>query len=350
LPWHKNPSPYHVWLSEVMLQQTQVSTVIPYFQRFLNQFPDWSTLAMNPLDAVLSHWAGLGYYARARHLHQTAQIIHKQGLPTSWEGWQDLPGIGATTAAAIMVFAFGGREAILDGNVKRVIARFDGLQEPLNTLQIKRHLWKRVHELLPLEQMVSYTQGLMDLGSLICVRGQPRCPQCPLIQSCQAHRLGLQNVIPLKPNPVIHVQPLSLSLWILRHADQVWLEKRPTRGIWGGLWCFPVDKPQWLKLESIPSTHPITHRLAHRMLTLTPYWVSLPAATIPPTRSEITGDWFSITQALTLGTPKPVQNLLKNEALSPNRDAAPEWVNHPATPGPSVPPNRPNDAAHPYNQ
>ena len=352
LPWQKTPTPYHVWLSEIMLQQTQVSTVIPYFQRFIEQFPDWSSLAMNSLDAVLSHWTGLGYYARARHLHQTAQIIHTQGLPTTWDGWQELPGIGATTAAAIMVFAMGGREAILDGNVKRVVARFDGFQDPLNTPQGKQYLWQRVHALLPRKQLVPYTQGLMDLGSLICIRSQPRCPECPLMQTCQTNRLGLQNVIPIKLSQTTSVQSLSFSLWILYCSGRIWLEKRPSRGIWGGLWCFPVDKPHWLSPEIIPSatlSHPIIHRLTHRTLTLTPHLVWLPDSAA----THITGSWFAIEEALTLGIPKPVQDLLKIlsvEKYSLNHDAAPERESHPAIPEPNVPPNRPSDVVHPYSQ
>lgn len=244
LPWQNTHTPYAIWISEVMLQQTQVKTVIPYYQQFMQRFPTINSLAKAPLDAVLILWSGLGYYSRARHLHQTACIIMKeyQGqFPPTRPLIQQLPGIGRSTAAAIAVFAFGQREAILDGNVKRILARYFGIEGYPNDTKIMQQLWHQAEELLPdyqSEQIRVYTQALMDLGSLICTRHKPRCTTCPLQENCTALRKNCVELLPSKKkrNPLPRKEMVFL---ILQQQQKILLQKRPSNGIWAELWSLP---------------------------------------------------------------------------------------------------------------
>jgi A/G-specific adenine glycosylase len=243
LPWQV-PDPYRVWLSEVMLQQTQVSTVLGYYSRFLQRFPDVAALAAAPLDEVLTAWAGLGYYSRARNLHRCAQAVvqeHGSRFPTTAAGLAALPGIGPSTAAAIAAFCFGERAAILDGNVKRVLARVLGHAGDLADKRQERALWQAAQALLPLQaaDMPAYTQGLMDLGATVCTPRRPACVICPLSDTCVAAREGQPLAYPVKSRRLVRGAREHWWLWL--EADgHIWLEQRPATGVWAGLWTLPL--------------------------------------------------------------------------------------------------------------
>ena len=247
LPWQKNRSPYRVWISEIMLQQTQVGTVIPYFQRFVARFPDVETLAAAEQDEVLHLWSGLGYYSRGRNLHATARRVvseHRGKLPGDIDGWQALPGIGRSTAGAILALSRGERHAILDGNVKRVLCRYHGIDGWPGESRTAKTLWALAEAHTPGRRVAAYTQAIMDLGATVCIRRRPRCPACPLRRRCRARLDGATHAIPAprpkKPRPLKRTRFL-----ILRDEDQsVLLERRPPSGVWGGLWGFPECPPQ----------------------------------------------------------------------------------------------------------
>jgi len=241
LPWQNTADAYRIWLSEIMLQQTQVGTVIPYYLRFLDSFPDVHALAAAPIEAVMVHWAGLGYYSRARNLHQCARLVVKEhggNFPRNAEALARLPGIGRSTAGAIAALAFGAREPILEGNVKRVLARQFGVAGYPGTASVQRVLWQLANQLLPPIQMQSYTQGLMDLGATVCTRSRPGCAACPVRETCVALAQGKVDVLPtprpIKPRPV-----RSATVLVIRDAGSVMLEARPPAGIWGGLVSLP---------------------------------------------------------------------------------------------------------------
>ena len=241
LPWQGTRDPYLVWLSEIMLQQTQVATVIPYFEQFRARFPDVASLAAADEDAVLTLWAGLGYYSRARNLHEAAQRVvaeHGGRFPDSREAIEALPGIGRSTAAAIAAFAFGRREAILDGNVKRVLARHFAVRGFPGDRTVERELWALAESLLPARGIERYTQALMDLGATVCALRAPACARCPVHSTCAAAALGTPEAFPA-PRPRRVAQRRRTTVLVLVHGGDVLLEKRPPAGVWGGLWCFP---------------------------------------------------------------------------------------------------------------
>ena len=241
LPWQATRDPYRIWLSEVMLQQTQVATVIPYFERFLARFPDVESLARAALDDVLALWSGLGYYSRARNLHAAARIVveSRRGLfPRTREDLASLPGVGRSTAAAIAVFAYGAREAILDGNVKRVLARHFAVRGYPGDRRVENRLWKVAEEHLPAGNIERYTQALMDLGASVCTRRQPACASCPLRSACKAHAAGKEETYP-EPRPRKVRALRKTSMLLILSAGEILLEKRPPTGVWGGLWCLP---------------------------------------------------------------------------------------------------------------
>jgi A/G-specific adenine glycosylase len=249
LPWQGTGDPYRVWLSEVMLQQTQVATVIPYYERFLARFPDVGALARASQDEVLRLWSGLGYYARGRNLHAAAREIAEHGFPRTAAELGELPGVGRSTAAAIAVFAFGERAAILDGNVRRVLSRCYAMTE---------NLWALAERLLPRKDVEAYTQGLMDLGATVCTRTRPACGRCPVAELCQAHRLGWQDRLPAKR--ARRTLPQRNVTWlVLRHAGKVLVERRPAPGIWGALWCFPEAGGDARGRALAPIEHTFTH-------------------------------------------------------------------------------------------
>lgn len=242
LPWQQNPSPYHVWVSEIMLQQTQVATVIGYYERFIKRFPDVHALAQASIDDVLHHWAGLGYYARGRNLHKAAQMVvdeHQGRFPATVEGLEALPGIGCSTAGAIVSLGYHLPATILDGNVKRVLARVYAIESWPDERQTLKQLWGLAESLTPVKQVQAYNQAMMDLGAMICTRAQPKCEQCPLTQHCKAYQTQRTEIFPV-PRPKKTVpQKQGHMIIVMREDGAVLLHQRPSPGIWGGLWCFP---------------------------------------------------------------------------------------------------------------
>jgi A/G-specific adenine glycosylase len=323
LPWQRDTSPYRVWVSEIMLQQTQVKTVIPYFERFMSTFPDVQTLAAAPQDEVLHHWTGLGYYARARNLHkaagQVANSLHGQ-FPDTLEGLCELPGIGRSTAGAILSIAFGQRASILDGNVKRVLARYNRVGGWPGQSAVHQQLWAIAEQHTPTERCADYTQAMMDLGATLCTRASPSCELCPLATDCQALASGDQRDYPgKKPRKTLPVK--ATCFLIARSAEgDIWLEKRPSSGIWGGLWCFPeiatpeTGPQQCLDLWGIEPARVerqpgFRHTFSHYHLDITPIIVELDAT--PHAVMEATGQlWYNLRNPPQIGLAAPVASLL----------------------------------------
>lgn len=322
LPWQRVRDAYRIWLSEIMLQQTQVTAVIPYYARFLERFPDVATLAAATLDDVLALWSGLGYYARARNLHAAARAVmsdHGGEFPSSPEVLSTLPGIGRSTAAAVAVFAFGVRASILDGNVKRVLARWRGIDGWPGSPAVERAMWALADALLPAEDVEAYTQGLMDLGSGVCGRSRPQCGVCPVRSDCIAHRDGTTASLPVSRPPKVRPER-TVSMLVLRRDGQVLLEQRPPSGIWGGLWSLP----ELADAESLVDTcrerfgarvlasfagPPLRHGFTHFSLTIHPWYVDV--GTVERHVAEASGRWFPIADALAAGVPVPVRTLLE---------------------------------------
>ncbi len=241
LPWQQTKDPYRVWLSEIMLQQTQVITVIPYYERFLARFPTLSALAVAPVESVMALWSGLGYYARARNLHKCAQLLvtqHHGEFPRDPAAIAALPGIGRSTANAIAVFCCGAREPILDGNVKRLLCRFLGVEGFPAAAAVESRLWQDGTALLPKQNVATYIQAQMDLGATICTRSKPRCAECPVADLCVAYREGRTAELPM-PRPKKTLPERSVTLLVLRKGKRIALEQRPPAGIWGGLLSLP---------------------------------------------------------------------------------------------------------------
>jgi A/G-specific adenine glycosylase len=325
LPWQGTRDPYRVWLSEVMLQQTQVATVIGYYERFVARFPDVATLAAASQDEVLAHWSGLGYYSRARNLHRCAgQVVaqHDGRFPRDSATLATLPGVGRSTAAAIAAFCSGERSAILDGNVKRVLARAFGFDRDLAVAANERALWKLAESLLPEHAIAAYTQGLMDLGAQVCLRRAPRCAECPLANHCVAHRERRPDAYPVKTRRLRRGERHSQLLW-LEQADRLWLVQRPSPGVWAGLWAMPeFDRPG--QLDALRAGWPgegeallsIKHVLTHLDWWLAPLRWRLPARLAPARQREIEsalpqGRWFARPDALAAGLPAPIRRWLQ---------------------------------------
>lgn len=242
LPWQQNINPYRVWVSEIMLQQTQVSTAIPYFQRFMQRFPNVQTLADAPVDEVLALWTGLGYYARARNLHKAAALVaaqHQGEFPSQLDDIEALPGIGPSTAGAIYSIACGGRAPILDGNVKRVLSRHAAIAGWPGKKEVEAQLWQLADIHTPKRRVADYTQAIMDLGATLCTRSAPRCQACPVSRDCQALAQGRQSEFPgKKPSKTLPVRETTMLL-VENPQGEILLQQRPASGIWGGLWSLP---------------------------------------------------------------------------------------------------------------
>ncbi len=323
LPWQGTKDAYRVWLSEIMLQQTQVTTVIPYFERFLTRFPDVVSLAKAPEDEVMKLWAGLGYYARARNLHSAARQIvevHQGKFPQDFDSIHALPGVGRSTAAAISAFAFGQRKAILDGNVKRVFARHFGVDGDVKSKPVEDALWSLAEKQLPKSDIEAYTQGLMDLGATLCRRTQPSCLLCPVRTTCVAFREGRVDELPGKGvrKEVPHRETRML---VVLHKGEVLLEKRPPTGIWSGLWCLPEASLEKSAVAELAARYRLTgkstrdlarveHGFTHYSLTIFPVEISV--GKIVPAAMEPGLMWLNLTDAAGAALPAPVKRILKS--------------------------------------
>ena len=322
LPWQRTRDPYRIWLSEVMLQQTQVATVIPYYQRFVAEFPDVRALGAAPVERVLEHWSGLGYYRRAHHLHAAAQAVVAQFggvFPTDADTLATLPGVGRSTAAAIAVFASGSREAILDGNVKRVLARHRGIAGFPSAAKVEAQLWQVADALLPARDVEAYTQALMDLGATLCTRTRPNCAACPVAGDCVAFNQHRLDELP-SPRPRKALPHRVLRVLLIEHGGEILFERRPPLGIWGGLWSLP-ELPLEADVRAAVMARfaaevtvrdelpPIAHAFTHFTLTLHPQRVS---ARRWPTRAETPGTiWLAPADARGAALPAPIKTLLR---------------------------------------
>jgi A/G-specific adenine glycosylase len=321
LPWQQNPTPYRVWVSEVMLQQTQVATVIPFYERFMARFPDVHALASAPIDEVLHLWTGLGYYARARNLHRAASVIvteHGGHFPRTLEAMQALPGIGRSTAGAILALSQGLRFPILDGNVKRVLARYFGVSGFPGDKDVEAQLWTLADACTPAERVEHYTQAIMDLGAIICARSRPLCIACPLMNGCVANREGLQAALPTPRPKKVRPHRIAYAVLLIRPDGTVWLEQRPPKGIWGGLWTFPQfdtfeDARMYLNARGIssePKPAPeYAHAFTHFDLTLHPLIVTDAVTSMGV--AEKSGLWYDLNQPAKIGLAKPALDLMQ---------------------------------------
>ncbi len=319
LPWQKTRDAYRIWLSEIMLQQTQVATVIPYYQRFLARFPDVAALAAAPLETVLESWAGLGYYARARHLHRCAQRVvadHAGQFPGDPHLLAELPGIGRSTAAAICVFAHGARAAILDGNVKRVVARCFGIEGFPGAGKTEKEMWTLVKSLLPDSEVEGYTQGLMDLGATVCTRSSPSCADCPVRDLCVAHREGRQAELP-SARPARILPEREAPVVLMTDGRRILLERRPPCGIWGGLLALPEVAPELveafgrthacrvLRTQELPA---LRHTFSHFHLTLRPLLCQVKNTGV--SAAEPGWEWVAVRDIESAALPAPIRRLL----------------------------------------
>ncbi len=324
LPW-QGADAYRVWLSEIMLQQTQVATVIPYYLRFVAAFPDVQALAAASEEQVLTHWSGLGYYARGRNLHKAAQLIvarHGGGFPGEYEQIIELPGIGRSTAAAICALAWHQRHAILDGNVKRVLARYCGMTGWTGDKNIETKMWQQAEALLPKRDVATYTQALMDMGATVCTRGKPKCEICPVRQDCIALKSDRVAELPT-PRPRKTVPERNATFLLLMHGSDILLEKRPGSGIWGGLWCPPqLDDGHGVTDDFLQQNgasvsermelEVFTHTFTHFRLHITPVLLRLHEK---PLRVQQPGFiWLALNEAEQAAIPTPVRRIFRELA------------------------------------
>jgi A/G-specific adenine glycosylase len=326
LPWQQDITPYRVWLSEVMLQQTQVDTVIPYFERFTARFPTVETLAAAPVDDVLHLWTGLGYYARARNLHKCAQLVcdeHGGHFPSDTTGLAALPGIGLSTAGAIVSIAFQKRAPILDGNVKRVLARYFAVAGWPGKTETLGQLWEKAEQLTPESRNRDYTQAIMDLGATVCTRSRPACPTCPLQTECRAKATGEQALYPgKKPRKILPVKATQMLI-LQSPTGEVLLEQRPPQGIWGGLWSLPeLDSDddalascriRFGDAEQLTGWPQVRHTFSHYHLDITPVRLQLAKASAS-IRANDRQLWYNLQQPANIGLAAPVKRLLERLA------------------------------------
>lgn len=326
LPWQINPTPYRVWVSEIMLQQTQVSTVYKYYQEFIKQFSSIKLLSEAKLDEVLKLWSGLGYYARARNLHRCAQIVCEQyggEFPKTIEQLTQLPGIGRSTAGAILSFSMQVRAPILDGNVKRVLTRYEAVAGLTTDKAVLSTLWDIAEQHTPLDDYAPYNQAIMDLGATICTRHHPQCLQCPVKSGCQAYAHSTTHEFPQTAKKKKMRVQKSIQMLIIQNVDgKIWLEKRPPAGIWGGLWSFPqcdipdVNLAEWrsrnLTEEILSQEHwvPFKHVFTHFDLTIHPIFLTINRPN-PQIMEADTYFWYNIADPLPGGIAAPIAKLLK---------------------------------------
>lgn len=337
LPWQRNPTPYRVWVSEIMLQQTQVAVVIPYYERFMARLPTLIHLAETPSDNVLALWSGLGYYARARNLHRAAQLIqalHGGRFPTDLAELQALPGIGRSTAGAILSLALGQRHPILDGNVKRVLARHFGVAGWPGQSSVLAELWRLAERQTPRERVGAYNQAMMDLGATLCTRSTPQCQRCPLRSDCLARHQGRQLELP-QARPARTLPKRETQMLLARNGrGEILMERRPSAGIWGGLWSLPetaagTDPADWcrerlgctpLRLEIL---RPRRHTFSHFALS-----IRIAALWLAESRLEVADQgavqWASLASIGSLGLPAPVRSIIEtaDQPQSPNTRSA----------------------------
>ena len=323
LPWHQDVSAYRVWVSEIMLQQTQVVTVIEYYQRFMTQFPDVIALANADLDSVLHQWSGLGYYARARNLHKAAQMIRDDyggRFPEKFEQVVGLPGIGRSTAGAVLAFSTGQRHTILDGNVKRVLCRYHEIEGWPGKRATELTLWELAEHHTPEKRVAEYTQAIMDLGATCCTRSKPSCDVCPLRQECQAHLHGTTHLFPTpKPKKVLPVRKARFLL-LINGQGEVMLQQRPPSGIWGGLWCLPelpeeallsewCESELGMQVTLLEEGELLRHTFSHFHLDITPCY--LQAWPVLHRIMEPSGIvWYNTQVPEQRGLAAPIQRLL----------------------------------------
>jgi len=322
LPWQRTRDPYAVWVSEIMLQQTQVATVIPYYERFMSRYADVAALACAPIDDVMQAWAGLGYYSRARNLHRAAKAVvqeHAGKFPSTVDALATLPGVGRSTAAAIASLAYGARCAILDGNVKRVLCRYFAIEGDPASSTVERRLWSLAESLAPEQDIATYTQGMMDIGATVCVRSSPRCADCPLQSGCAACAQGRTDELPQvrKRKPV---PERSVAMLVLRHGAQVLLEKRPPTGIWGGLWSLPeadvgadfatlCSQRFGVGHAEITELPELLHGFTHFRLRIRPWCIAV--RSLRANAAEPGCVWLALDEARTAALPVPVRKILE---------------------------------------
>lgn len=323
LPWQTDPTPYRVWVSEIMLQQTQVATVIPFYRAFMERFPEVRALAAAPLDEVLHRWSGLGYYARARNLHRAAaKIVTEHGgeFPRMLEAVMALPGVGRSTAGAILALARGERHAILDGNVKRVLARYFGVEGSAGETRVLAHLWTLADACTPNTRVAAYTQAIMDLGATVCVRRRPLCAVCPLGENCLARATGRQHELPT-PRPRAARRLKRTCMLLAVYDGRVLLERRPPTGIWGGLWGLPEfssadDARHWSARmlasgdRPIDALAPLRHTFTHFDLDIEPLRIDC-SGTAGVMEAE-RWVWYNPAAPAALGVAAPVSHLIRS--------------------------------------
>lgn len=329
LPWQINKTPYRVWISEIMLQQTQVSTVIPYFNRFMERFPDLPSLAKAHEDDVLLHWAGLGYYSRARNLHRAAMMIlqdYQGKFPNTQDTLQTLPGIGQSTAGAILSIAFQRPTPILDGNVKRVLTRLHGITDPINDKATESRLWELAASYTPTKRIADYTQAIMDLGATLCTRSKPACGTCPFGKQCIAYRDDLTTSIPAK-KAARQIPTKSAAFLILKKGKHIFLRKRPSTGIWGGLFSLPelpgnptltaikryCQQHFQIAVTSLETLTPFRHTFSHYHLLISPIVLEIKKAPLK-VMEENKEIWYNLKNPEPVGLPKPVQSIIRGLA------------------------------------
>lgn len=327
LPWQQQRTPYRVWVSEIMLQQTRVETVIPYYQSFMQQFPTVQALANAELDSVLHLWTGLGYYARARNLHRAAiKIVHEHAgrVPMSMDELTELPGIGRSTAGAILALSANQRHSILDGNVRRVLARHRGIGGWPGKAEVLRELWNVADACTPAAQVADYTQAIMDLGATVCLKSKPQCPLCPVADDCYARLHNRQQDYPgKKPRKALPVKKTVFAILENSHGD-IMLQQRPLTGIWGGLWSFPECSPEenienWLTAQlgytarAVREMAPFRHTFSHYHLDIVPVHIHVGegSAGVADNDRYI---WYSPAKTRKLGLAAPVKSLLEQLA------------------------------------